>query len=87
LIDPDQVFDRDRDRDDFFSIKVRLKNFNQGLLKNFSSESDAQKLNTCALLHDSCLRQSRDRGTGFSIKVCLKNFNQGLIENEKSKSG
>jgi len=32
LIDPDQVFDRDHDRDEIFSIKVRLKNFNQGLM-------------------------------------------------------
>jgi hypothetical protein len=87
LIDPDQIFDRDHDRDENFSIKVRVKNFNQSLLKFFSSGSADQKLTTCALLHNPCLRQNRDRGTGFSIKVCLKNFNQCLIEKEKSMSG
>jgi hypothetical protein len=51
LIDPDQVFDRDHDRDENFSIKVCLKFFNQGLMKNFSSGSDDQKLTTCALSH------------------------------------
>jgi len=34
-VDPDQHFNRDRDRDNYFSSKVRQKNFNQSLLKNF----------------------------------------------------
>jgi hypothetical protein len=34
-VDPDQHFNRDRDRDKHFSSKVRQKNFNQSLLKIF----------------------------------------------------
>jgi hypothetical protein len=35
LIDPDHIFNRDRDRDEFFSIRVCLKKINQSLLKIF----------------------------------------------------
>jgi hypothetical protein len=35
LVDPDRIFNRDPDRDDFFSIKVCLENFNQSLLEKF----------------------------------------------------
>jgi len=35
LIDPELFFNRDRDRDDFFSIKPCLKIKNQRLLKKF----------------------------------------------------
>jgi hypothetical protein len=85
LIDLDQIFNHDRDEK--FSIKVRLKIKNQSLVENFQSGFDDQKLNTCALLHNIHSRREWDRGTGFSIKVCLKFFNQGAIENKKSKSG
>jgi hypothetical protein len=47
LIDPDPLFDRDRDRDENFSIKVRLNFFNQSLLKKIQSASGCKKLNTC----------------------------------------
>jgi hypothetical protein len=47
LVDPDRIFDQDPDRDDFFSIKVWLKNFNQRLLKKIQSKSACKKLNKC----------------------------------------
>jgi len=38
-VDPDQVFNRDPDRAEKIKIKVRLKNKNQSLPKNFQSRS------------------------------------------------
>jgi hypothetical protein len=45
LIDPDHIFNQDRDRDENFLIKVCLKNFNQSLLKIFQSRSGCKKVN------------------------------------------
>jgi hypothetical protein len=83
-IDPDPVFNRDHDRDEFFSIRVRLKNFNQSLLKKFQSGSGDQKLNTCAPLHKNHSRRKIAPVHQFSIRVRLKNFNQGLLKNFQS---
>jgi hypothetical protein len=87
LIDPDQVFSRDRDRDEIFSIRVRLENFNQGLPEKFQSGSDDQKLNTCALLHKNPSRRKIAPVHHFSIRVRLNFFNQGLLKNFQSGFG
>jgi hypothetical protein len=79
-IDPDHNFNRDRDRGENFSIKVRLKKFNQSLLKKFQSGFDNQKLNTRALVHKSVSRRKIALVHNFSIKVCSKFFNQGPVE-------
>jgi hypothetical protein len=39
LIDPEQLFKRDCDRDELFSNKVRFIFFNQGLLEKIKSKS------------------------------------------------
>ncbi|MDO9324832.1 MAG: hypothetical protein Q7T80_07720 [Methanoregula sp.] len=39
LIDPDQFSNRDHDRGEMFSIRIRLKNYNQSLPGNFKSRS------------------------------------------------
>jgi hypothetical protein len=70
LVDPDHIFNRDPDRDEFFPIKVCLKNFNQGLLKNFSSGFAGQKLTTCAPLHKKLSRRKTAPVHHFSIRVC-----------------
>jgi len=70
LIDPDQMFNQDRDHDENFSIKVCLKFFNQGLMKKFQSRSGDQKLTTCALLHNIHSRQNVAVVHHFSIRVC-----------------
>jgi len=87
-IDPDRFFDRDRDRDENFSIRIRWKIFNQGLMKKFQSGSGDQKLTPCALLHWNRSRRKIAPGHGFrsesaqnfSIRVWLKISNQGLVD-------
>jgi len=86
LIDPDHFFNKDRDRDEFFLIKVCLKNFNQSLLKIFQSRSGCKKLNRSATTGNDRLRRKPCHRSRFSIKVCLKNFNQGLMKKFQSKS-
>jgi hypothetical protein len=40
LVDPDYFFNRDPDRDEFFSIRVCLKFFHQGLVEKIKSGFD-----------------------------------------------
>jgi len=70
LVDPDHIFNQDCDRDENFTIKVCLKFFNQGLMKKFSSGSDDQMLNTCALLHKRPPRLKIAPVHAFSSRVC-----------------
>ena len=80
LINPDHIFNQGHDRNENFSIRVCLKNFNQSLLKIFQPRSGCKKLTTCALLHNNRSRRRVDLMHGFSIKVCWKIFNQGPVK-------
>ena len=84
LIDPDKVFDRDRDRDWKMITRVWWKNFNHSLLKIFQSRCGCQKLTRFAAIWNVRSWRKQDRGERFSIKVCPKNFNQGVVENFQS---
>jgi len=80
LIDPESFFKRDRDRDDFFSIKPCLKIKKQSLLKKISSRFDDRKLTTCVLVNLNPSRRKSDHRNGFSIKGRLKFFHLGLLK-------
>jgi len=44
LIDPDQFFNRDHDRDEHFEIEACSKIFNQSVPEKFQSRFDGEKL-------------------------------------------
>ena len=87
LIDPDQVFNQDHDRDENFWSKVWLKNFNQGLPENFQSGSGYEKLTTCTWTSGTASRRKVALVHHFSIRVCLEIFNQGLLKKFQARSG
>jgi len=85
LIDQDLFFDQDPDHDEYFDIKVRWKNFHQGLLKNFQSGFGCKKLTRSATVLTAFHRRKFGSGHIFLARVCQKIFNQSLVELEKSK--